>query len=90
MNRDVTSTPKGIEAAEKSANRAKTRVNQTRAVDSGGIESIKDGMSRDEVKQLLGDPSTTENDGRGDVWIYDTLGRKIIFRNGLVFSIDPI
>jgi|SRR5450830_1440171 hypothetical protein len=90
VNRDVVSAPKGVVAAEKSANRAKTRVNQTRAVDSGGIESIKDGMSQNDVKQLIGDPSSIENDGRGDVWIYDTLGRKITFRNGLVFSIDPI
>lgn len=90
VNRDVASAPKGIEAAEKSANRAKTRVNQTRAVESGGVESIKDGMSRDEVKKLIGDPSSVESDGRGEVWIYDTLGRKITFRNGFVFAIDPI
>jgi hypothetical protein len=84
------SRPRAIDYGQKSTRRTKTRVNQTRAIDSGGAEALRDGMSRNEVTQLLGDPSSIENDGRGEVWIYDVVGKKIVFRNGLVFSIDPI
>ena len=88
-NRDIAQTPSAVDKAEKSAERARNRVNQGRAVENGGIEAVKEGMSKDDVIRILGDPSTVETTPRGEVWHYDSLNRRIVFRRGTVDSIEP-
>lgn len=93
VTKDLAEETKTIGLAEKSARKEKARVTQTKAVDSATAgESVTSGMLPDEVRSLLGDPSSTEKDPSNNVetWTYEAVGKKVVFRNGRVWSVDPL
>ncbi len=91
VNRDLSEESKAIGLAEKSARKEKARVTQSKAIDAAATgETVQEGMTRDEVRGLLGDPSSTEQDPANatETWHYDVVGKKVLFRSGRVWSVE--
>ncbi len=51
------------------------------------FSSIKKGMSKEEVIQQVGEPTTKRDILVAEVWKYDLADRTIVFRNGEVYDI---
>ncbi len=91
VNKDLSEETRAIGLAEKSARKEKARVTQSKAIDAAATgESVTDGMSREEVRGLMGDPSSVEQDPANatETWHYDVVGKKVVFRNGRVWSVE--
>ena len=91
VNKDLSEETKAIGLAEKSARKEKARVTQGKAVDAAATgQSVTEGMSRDEVRGLMGDPSSVDQDAANaiETWHYDVLGKKVVFRSGRVWSVE--
>jgi hypothetical protein len=91
VNKNIADETKTIGLAEKAARKEKARVTEGKAVESASNEeSVRDGMTADEVRAQLGDPTSIEpNAGNGvETWHYEAIGKKVIFRNGKVWSVE--
>ncbi len=51
------------------------------------FSSVKKGMTKEEVIQHAGEPTTKRDILVAEVWKYDLADRTIVFRNGLVYDI---
>jgi len=82
------------EVSRKSAER-----NAARSATQGDADSapssamITENMTPDQVRALLGSPSdvqseTTESGARREKWIYSSVGKTVVFENGVVVSIQ--
>ena len=91
VNKNFADETRTIGLAEKAARKEKARVTETKAVESASSEqSVRDGMSADEVRAQLGDPTSIEPDaGNGvETWHYEAVGKKVIFRSGKVWAVE--
>jgi hypothetical protein len=91
VNKNLTDETRTIGLAEKAARKEKARVTETKAVESASSEeSVRDGMSADEVRAQLGDPTSIEPDaGNGvETWHYEAICKKVIFRGGKVWTVE--
>src|SRR5215471_3989770 len=82
---------KAVATAETSAEKAKARVNEGKAVDAAvGEQAVTEGMKPEEVRSLMGEPTGIDRDPAGDreVWRYELVGRKVTFRRGRVYSVE--
>lgn len=91
VNKDLSEETKAVGLAEKSAKKEKSRVTQGKAIDAtAGGESVTEGMSREDVRGLLGDPTSVDQDTGNaiETWHYEILGKKVVFRSGRVWSFE--
>ena len=51
------------------------------------FSSVKKGMTKDEVIQQAGEPTSKRDILVAEVWKYDLADRTVVFRNGLVYDI---
>jgi hypothetical protein len=61
------------------------------APSAGG--AVTENMTPDQVRALLGPPSetsteTTDSGARREKWIYTTVGKTVVFENGVVVSVE--
>lgn len=87
---EIAKEENALPLARKTAAREKARIDQGRAIESEAAEAtVKEGMTMDEVRRLLGDPNAVEHDDRGNVtWHYDVITKHFVFRHGRVWSIE--
>ena len=82
------------EVSRKSAERNAARSSaQTEADSIAPRGVVTENMTPDQVRALLGSPSdiqseTTESGARREKWIYPSVGKTVIFENGVVVSIQ--
>jgi len=82
------------EVSRKSAERNAARSSaQTEADSTAPGGAVTENMTPDQVRALLGSPSdiqseTTESGARREKWIYSSVGKTVIFENGVVVSIQ--
>ncbi len=82
------------EVARGEAQRNAARETAQSALDSGTSGGqITENMTPDQVRALLGPPSetqteTTESGATREKWIYSTVGKTVVFENGIVVSIQ--
>jgi outer membrane protein assembly factor BamE (lipoprotein component of BamABCDE complex) len=90
VQKEIVKEENALPLARKAARREKARIDQGRAVESEAAEeSVKEGMTYDEVRRLLGDPNSVETDDRGNTtWHYDVIGQHFVFRHGRVWSVE--
>lgn len=77
--------------AEHAASAAKARVNETEAIEAATAgDQVNDGMTREKVRSLLGDPARITHNANGDeVWHYPVVAKEIVFRYKQVWDIEP-
>lgn len=87
----------GSRAAVKSSerNRVQSEAISTVAEQSESrIESLREGMSRDDIKELLGDPDAIQTEKKDGVvrvlWTYRSARRLIVFQGNRVVSISVL
>ncbi len=82
------------EVSRKSAERDAVRSSaQTEADSAGSGGAVTENMTPDQVRALLGSPSevrseTTDSGVRREKWIYSSVGKTVIFENGVVLSVQ--
>jgi hypothetical protein len=82
------------EVAKKSADRDATRETAQATADSASSGArITENMTPDQVRSLLGPPSDTQietmdSGGTREKWIYSSVGKTVVFENGVVVSIQ--
>jgi len=76
--------------AEKAAGREKARVNEVHTVESAaGGDSVTENMTREEVKDAWGDPTSVERDAlENEIWHYEAISKKVTFRHGKVWLVE--
>jgi hypothetical protein len=91
VEKNLAEEAKIIPRAERAAGRERARVNAVHGVESlASGENVQEGMRPDEVRQVWADPTSIDRDAMQDeVWHYEALGKKVTFRKGRVWSIDP-
>lgn len=91
VEKNLADEAKIIPKAEKAADRERARVNAVHGVESlAGGDTVQEGMRPDEVRAIWADPTSIDRDAMQDeVWHYEALGKKVTFRKGRVWSIDP-
>ncbi len=77
-------------SAERDAARSATQ-SEADSAPSGG--TITENMTPDQVRALLGSPSevqseTMEAGARREKWIYSSVGKTVVFENGVVVSVQ--
>lgn len=92
VNKDVTNAEEVIPKAERAAARERARVNQVQSVESAAAEqTVSPTMTQDEVHSLWGDPNSIEKDANGnETWRYEAIGKKVVFRYGKVWIVEPL
>jgi hypothetical protein len=92
VNKDVMSTEAVIPKAERAAARERARVNQVQSVESAAADqTVSVTMTQDEVHSIWGDPNSKEKDANGtETWRYEAIGKKVVFRYGKVWTVDPL
>lgn len=92
VSKDATNAEAVMPKAERAAARERARVNQVQSVESAAAgEAVKVTMTEDEVHSIWGDPDSVEKDAEGTVtWRYESIGKKVVFRYGRVWSVDPL
>jgi hypothetical protein len=82
------------DASRKSAERDAARSSAQSEADKGSPGgAITENMTPDQVRALLGSPSDTQSETtdagvRREKWIYSSVGKTVIFENGVVVSIQ--
>jgi hypothetical protein len=67
--------------------------NEADSASSAAGGSVTENMTPDQVRALLGTPSetrleTTESGTRRETWIYHSVGKTVVFENGVAVSIQ--
>lgn len=82
------------EVSRKSAARdSAADATQKEADSSASAGIVSENMTPDQVRQLLGPPTdtqseTTESGVRREKWIYSSVGKTVVFENGIVVSVQ--
>jgi hypothetical protein len=82
------------EVSRKSAERNTARQGAQSEADSAPPSGVvTENMTPDQVRALLGSPSeiqseTTESGARRERWVYSSVGKTVLFENGVVVSIQ--
>ena len=81
-----------IPKAERAAERERARVNQVQSVESAAAgQTVSVTMSQDEVRSIWGEPSGTEKEANGnEIWQYESIGKKVVFRYGKVWVVEEL
>jgi hypothetical protein len=92
VSKDATNAEAVMPKAERAAARERARVNQVQSVESAAAgETVSVTMSQDEVHSIWGEPDSIEKDRNGtETWRYESIGKKVVFRYGRVWSVDPL
>ena len=92
VSKDVTSAQEVIPKAERAASRERARVNQVQSVESAGAgQTVTATMTRDEVRSVWGEPNSIEHDAaRNEIWHYESIGKKVTFRDGRVWLVEGL
>jgi len=92
VNKDVVGAEQVIPKAERAAARERSRVNQVQAVESAGAErTVSATMTPDEVRSIWGDPNSIDRDpNQNEIWRYESIGKKVVFRSGRVWSVEGL
>jgi hypothetical protein len=91
VNKDVTNAETVIPKAEKAATRERARVNQVQAVENAGADrTVSVTMSADEVRAIWGEPNSIDHDAnQNEIWKYESIGKRVVFRDGKVWEVEP-
>jgi hypothetical protein len=92
VNKDVTSVDEVMPKAERAAAREKARVNQVHSVESAAAgQTVTETMTQDEVRSIWGEPNSIERDAaRNEIWRYESIGKKVTFRDAKVWSVEGL
>lgn len=92
ISKDATNAEAVMPKAERAAARERARVNQVQSVESAAAgETVSVTMSQDEVHSIWGEPDSIEKDRNGtETWRYESIGKKVVFRYGKVWTVDPL
>ena len=80
--------------SRKSAERNAARQGSQSEADSAAASgSVSENMTREQVRALLGSPNetlseTTESGVQREKWIYSSVGKTVVFENGVVVSVQ--
>lgn len=93
----ITNPLMGSRAAVKSSERNRVQGDASSTVAEqrdSRVESLREGMSRDDIRELLGDPDSIETVKKEGVvrirWTYRTARRLIVFQGNRVVSISVL
>ncbi|HET7452310.1 MAG TPA: hypothetical protein VFL12_06185 [Thermoanaerobaculia bacterium] len=90
--KDVVNADQVIPKAERAAARERSRVEQTQSVESAGADqTVSVAMTPDEVRSVWGEPTSIEKDAsENEIWRYEAIGKRVVFRKGKVWEIGDL
>ncbi len=92
VEKNLTNAEEVIPRAERAAERERARVNQVQSVEGVAAgQSVSTTMTGDEVRSIWGDPSSIDKDSNGtENWRYDSIGKRVVFREGRVWAVEDL
>lgn len=92
INKDITNAETVIPKAERAATRERARVNQVQAVENAGNDrTVSVTMTPEEVRAIWGEPNSIDRDtNQNEIWKFESIGKKVVFRYGKVWEVDPL
>ena len=90
--REMTPETQAFPKAEKSARKARSEVDETRAVDAADAgKDVGEGMGPDDVRRLWGEPASVDSDPihHVEIWHYPVVHRRVVLRDDRVTTVEP-
>jgi hypothetical protein len=92
VEKNVTNAEEVIPKAERAAERERARVNQIQSVEGAAAgQTVSVTMSRDDVRSIWGEPNSIDKEKNGNEnWRYESIGKKVVFRDGRVWVVEDL